>query len=450
MANQEEQINEDYLFKTKIRMRIRIDNTNFNEWVKWSIIGLYAIQIILAICFIYEIEPLEYCVLIIATIYFMVLSLGYVTTNSQQLKEKHMLTHQSMQSLLLIVLSINQTLYFIFQFSGTNLKNQHLTPLLFVNFGIILLFWVSAYLVFKTVYKYSMGDLKDILTLNQVAIAILLYGVWISIMSLKESSLVIVLILSLVVLLFIASWVKWIKKPSSSRVETITQARSHVLSSVAKAVKIPFVKKLVKDLVALSSLIVGVFTLAQFIYAFGDYDAKLDDLFYLLATSAVSFYIFTKLMISFNRDKNIFVYDNHFRDGSIWKIDRHQYRKYVSKRFRRAWLLNLIFAILLIISFSIYMDYENHEFNYEEKDFWSLMTLGIAILAVVSWILRYLRKYQYQEKMDQILGGLSLSGGALGFITEQKPELKSFASIEVINLINKGILERVYIEKDGE
>ena len=112
MVNQEEQINERYLFKKKIK--IRVDSYNFNCLVKWLLIGLYAVQIILALSYSYEIEPLEYWALTVATVYFMVLALGYVSTNSPQLKEKHLLTHQPMQSLLLVVLSINQSLYIIY------------------------------------------------------------------------------------------------------------------------------------------------------------------------------------------------------------------------------------------------------------------------------------------------------------------------------------------------
>ncbi|MCG3218000.1 MAG: hypothetical protein KAR35_03295 [Candidatus Heimdallarchaeota archaeon] len=449
MANQEEQMNEDYLFKTKIRIRIRIDNTNFNKWVKWLIIGLYVVQILLALSYAYVGKPLEYWTLVIASIYFAVLSLGYITTNSHQLKEKHLLQHQSLQSLLLVVLSIHQALYFLITSSGSSLNHNQLNPLILINFFTILLFWISAYIVFKTVYKYTLRDLKDILTLNQIAIALLLYGVWVSIMSLKENIMILVPILIIVVLLLVASWVKWIKKPTSG-ISASDQVRSQALNSIVTRIRGSSIVKVAKDLVALSSLVVGVFTLALFIYAFGAEDSHLTDLFALLATSAAFFYIFTKLMISYNKDSGMFVYDNHFREENKWEVDIRLYKKYVSRRFRRVWMLNLIFVFMFFISLNIYLDYERQEYHYQEQDFWSLFTLGIVILAVVSWVLRYIRKYRYQEKMDQLLGGLNLSGGSLAFILEQTPELKAFASIELLKLINKGILERISVRKEGE
>jgi len=448
MANQEEQMNEDYLFKTRIRIRIRIDNTNFNEWVKWSIIGLYVVQIILAISYVNEVKPLEYIVLIIATIYFMVLSLGYVTTNSPQLKEKHMLRHQSLQSLLLVLLSIHQALYFFFQFIGTNLSDDQVVILLFVNFCTILLFWISAYSIFKTVYKYKIGDLKDVLTLNQIAIALLLYGIWVSIMSLKETVMILAPILSVVVLLFAASWVKWIKEPTSG-IDASNQVRSQALSSVANRIKSSLIVKLGKELVAISSLVVGVFTLSQFMNEYGEYNPRLEDLIILFVTSVVSFYIFTKIMMSSNRGRDMFVYDNHFREENKWKIDMRLYRKYASKRFRGSWRLNLLLVILFIASLSIYLSYAGREYATEDE-LWFLITLSIAILAVVSWIIRNSKKNRYHEKMDQMIGGLSLSGGSLAFILEQSHELKAFASIELINLINQGVLERIPSRMEGE
>jgi hypothetical protein len=52
--------------------------------------------------------------------------------------------------------------------------------------------------------------------------------------------------------------------------------------------------------------------------------------------------------------------------------------------------------------------------------------------------------------MEQMIGGINLSGGTLAFIIDQPPKLKAFASVELIRLISLGILERVSEKKEGE
>ena len=365
-----------------------------------------------------------------------------------------------MQSLLIVVLSVHQALYFILHYfynvrEGANLSDSQFVSMMFVNLFSILLFWVSAYAVFKTVFKHTLDDLKDILSLTKIAISLAVFGVWISMMSIKVGLMVFAPVISIaVVILFIASWIKWIKKPSSQRVEAIGMESTNIMRSIVTKLQGSNISRIAKDIAILFSLVWGVYSLVLFAFFMTTSNTPPEMFFLLLAISFVSFYIFLKLIMSYYTERNVFVYDNYFSDGSKWKINKFSYDKYLSKRFKGYWRSNLLFSIVFMISFIIYLRYrDKYKYDYymtEEEQIWALISFSIVILGVTNWVVKYLKKGGYRVKMEQMIGGMNLSGGTLDFIIEQSPKLKAFASVELIRLISLGILERVSEKKEGE
>ena len=104
---------------------------------------------------------------------------------------------------------------------------------------------------------------------------------------------------------------------------------------------------------------------------------------------------------------------------------------------------------MFIVVFSEYNSYGEYD-DEGEKAYWAILSFCFAMLTAVSWIVRYLGKSRYIESLDQMIGGLKLSGGSFSFITEQSDQIKTFASLELIKLINKGVIEKVEEMEKGE
>jgi len=237
---------------------------------------------------------------------------------------------------------------------------------------------------------------------------------------------------------------------SSQRLEIGDPGRNYLTRFITNLKKNITVLRIARDVASVATFTAGIYNLVIFTYLIAvSSDAGILSLFFLIL-SFVFFYLFMKLNLNRFKERDVFVYDNYFNDESKWKINNHTYNKYVSKRFRDSWRKNLLYAASIIASYIVLLSIEDPEGLSIEEELWLTITVGMASFIVIKWSVGNFRRNEYQNKMEQMVGGMNLSDGTLAFVNNQPVKLKAFASVELVRLISLGILVRVPEKKEGE